>query len=191
VLCTRGRLQILGRALALPAIALAAFGCLAVVPNATVPGPFGVLMGFLIASVFWSAKSRIRRLLSTKLFVLLGGASYSLYLLQVPAHDLFTSVFDGRAKLTMIAYYPLVTLLAILTFVLVEEPAREMIRHFFGMRSSAGAEIMYRIAIAGSDVDRPNIGAQPTGGEAGPLPSLPDQKRFGASRESLHRPPAG
>jgi peptidoglycan/LPS O-acetylase OafA/YrhL len=193
VLCSRGRLQILGRTPALPAITLAAFGCLAVVPNATVPGPFGVLMGFLIASVFWSAKSRIRRLLSTKLFVLLGGASYSLYLLQVPAHDLFTSVFDGRAKLTMIAYYPIVTLLAILTFVLVEEPAREMIRHFFGMRSSAGAEIMHRIAIAGSDVDRPKIGAQPTGGapEAGPLPSLPDQKQFSASRESLQRPPAG
>lgn len=73
VLCTRGRLQILGRAPVLPAITLAAFGCLALVPNTTVPGPFGVLMGLLIASVFWSAESRIRRLLSTQLAVLLGG----------------------------------------------------------------------------------------------------------------------
>jgi hypothetical protein len=34
-----------------------------------------------------------------------------------------------------------------------------MIRHFFGMRSSAGAEIMHRIAT--SEVDRLEIGAQP------------------------------
>lgn len=147
VLCTRGRLQVLGRAPALPAITFAAVVCLAVLPNASVPGPFGVLMGLLIASVFWSTESRMRRLLSTKLFVLLGGASYALYLLHEPAHDLFTSVFDGSSKLTLVAYYPMVTLLAIATFTLVEEPAREMIRHFFGMRSSTGAEIMHRIAI--------------------------------------------
>jgi peptidoglycan/LPS O-acetylase OafA/YrhL len=186
VLCTRGRLQSLGRAPALPAITIAAFGALAVVPNATVPGPFGVLMGLLIASVFWSADSRIRRLLSTQFVVLLGGASYSLYLLQEPAHDLFMSVFDGRTKLTVIAYYPMVTLLAIATFVLVEEPAREMIRHFFGMRSSVGAEIMQRIAIAGSEVDRLEIEA---GGAA--VVARLDQERFGASQESPHDPPAG
>jgi peptidoglycan/LPS O-acetylase OafA/YrhL len=195
VLCTRGRLQIFGRAPVLPAITLAAFGCLAVVPNTTVPGPFGVLMGLLIASVFWSAESRIRRLLSTQLAVLLGGASYSLYLLQEPAHDLFTSVFDGGTKLIVIAYYPMVTLLAIVTFVLVEEPAREMIRHFFGMRSSAGAEIMQRIATAGSEVDRLEISAQPRGGapQAGGAAAVArlDQERFGASRESPPGPSAG
>jgi peptidoglycan/LPS O-acetylase OafA/YrhL len=194
VLCTRGRLLILGRAPVLPAIIFAALGCLAVVPNATVPGPFGVLMGLLIASVFWSAGSRIRRLLSTRLVVLLGGASYSLYLLQEPAHDLFTSVFDGGTKLTLIGYYPMVTLLAIVTFILVEEPAREMIRHFFGMRSSAGAKIIDRIAIAGSEVDGLEIDAQPTGGapQAGGAAVVAhhDQERFGASRESPHGPPA-
>lgn len=195
VLCTRGRLQSLGRAPVLPAITFATLGCLAVLPNGTVPGPFGVLMGLLIASVFWSAESRIRRLLSTRLVVLLGGASYSLYLLQEPAHDLFTSVFDGRTKLTVIAYYPMVTLLSIATFVVVEEPAREMIRRFFGMRSSAGAEIMQRIAIAGPEMDRLEMDAQRRGGapQAGgaAVVARPDQERFGVSREPPHGPPAG
>jgi hypothetical protein len=61
----------------------------------------------------------------------------------------------------------MVTLLAIATFVLVEEPAREMIRHFFGMRSSAGAEILQRTATAGSEVDRFEIRAQPQGRASG------------------------
>lgn len=184
VLCTRGRLQILGRAPALPAISFAALVCLAVLPNAIVPGPFGVLMGLLISSMFWSTESRIRRLLSTKLFVLLGGASYALYLLQEPAHDLFTSILGGQNKLAIIAYYPMVTLLAIAAFILVEEPAREMIRHCFGLRRSAGAEIMQRIAT--SKVDRLEMAAK-----AGSAMSRLDQERFGTDRETAQGPPVG
>jgi peptidoglycan/LPS O-acetylase OafA/YrhL len=150
-------------------------------------------MGLHIASVFWSTESRIRRLLSTKLFVLLGGASYSLYLLQEPAHDLFTSVLGGQNKLTVIAYYPMVTLLAIVTFILVEEPAREMIRYSFGMRSSAGAEIVHRLAT--SEVDQLETGAQPRGGapQSGSVAvvSCLNQERLGESLESPQGPPAG
>jgi peptidoglycan/LPS O-acetylase OafA/YrhL len=192
VLCTRGRLKSLGRAAALPAITVAAFACLAVLPNASVPGPFAVLMGLLIVSVFWSTESRIRHLLSTKLFILLGGASYSLYLLQEPAHDLFMSVFGDHNKLIGIAFYPMVTLLAIATFVLVEEPARELIRYFFGMRRSAGADIIHRVATPAVDrfelASQPGSSAPQTTGAA--VVSHLDQQQLGSSPESPHGPAA-
>ncbi|MFP1133192.1 acyltransferase family protein [Asticcacaulis sp. W401b] len=98
---------------------------------------FAILAGLLI---FFTASGRgiISRVLSNRWLILLGGASYSLYLLQAPVRAwcamLIPTPFDRFAS-------PAITIsLAVLVFLFVEEPARRSIlfhyKRIWGVRPS-------------------------------------------------------
>lgn len=84
-------------------------------------GLFAVLAGMLIL-ITADGKGLLSRLLSQRWLVLLGGASYALYILQGPVRDwcaaLIRAPFDRFVS-------PIVTLgLAVVVFLIVEQPAR-------------------------------------------------------------------
>lgn len=71
----------------------------------------------------------VRRILSSSLLVLLGGASYALYILQSPVRDWTYIAFAGdMALLGRVIYQPLLILASIAVFLLLEEPARQLLR---------------------------------------------------------------
>ena len=76
--------------------------------------------------------------LSSRLMVLLGGASYSFYLLQAPLHFWLHAGFTGPLELTgRLIYQPLLLVLAVLVFWLVEEPVRSVIKYGSPARKQA------------------------------------------------------
>ena len=94
----------------------------------------------LIFAVAHDRASLMARFLSWRPLVLLGGASYGLYLLQQPFHFAHVAFF-GSSKLSLIFQYPILIVGSLLIFLYYEEPLRERIRHLFRMRSSSGAAI--------------------------------------------------
>lgn len=69
-----------------------------------------------------------RAVLSHRWLVLLGGASYSLYILQAPVRFIMDAALKGTPKLIAIIYQPSLIVLSIIVFIGFEEPARRMIR---------------------------------------------------------------
>ena len=94
------------------------------------------LSALIIVAIAADRGSVIGRLLSARPLVLLGGASYSLYLLHQPIHFAIARLM-GSSKLMLAAQYPVLLIAAIGVFLLVEEPAREWIRGRAGMKPSA------------------------------------------------------
>lgn len=94
--------------------------------------PFGLLIYCLASS-----RDFLTALLSRPLMLLLGGASYSVYLLQAPVRD-YVRVLIPRLSLRLVAFgVPLTPLILILFSILVfriwEEPMRHSIRRWLAL----------------------------------------------------------
>jgi peptidoglycan/LPS O-acetylase OafA/YrhL len=89
--------------------------------------PFGLLI-YLLAS----SRNPITSLLSLPVTVLLGGASYSIYLLQLPVRDWVRTLLPGGSSflnlLNVLATPIVLVLFSILVFRFWEEPLRKAIR---------------------------------------------------------------
>lgn len=95
----------------------------------------------LLCSYFASgAKSVTGLILSNPLLVLLGGASYSIYLLHLPVHFALEAVSGGN-KLAMILQFPILIAVGVAVFLWFEEPMREKIRSRWQMRASVNQQI--------------------------------------------------
>lgn len=91
-----------------------------------------------LACLFWftwaiyrlaSGKGWLTRLLSSRIFILLGGASYSIYLLQWPIRDLMRQYVAPFHPGLDAALSPILLItLSILIFLYYEEPLRERLR---------------------------------------------------------------
>lgn len=84
----------------------------------------------------------VARLLSTRVFLILGGASYSVYLLQFPVRNLLALLLNHtmpqRAAAVSPVLYPLVLIAAsTAVFLWFEEPTRRGIRRWFAGRAGA------------------------------------------------------
>jgi peptidoglycan/LPS O-acetylase OafA/YrhL len=88
----------------------------------------------LLISRLASAKDQWVKFLSTRLMLLLGGASYSIYLLQFPVRSWTRTIFAGLPHSIQSLGSPLTPLILILFSILVfrfwEEPARRMLRRW-------------------------------------------------------------
>jgi len=95
--------------------------------------PFAVLVYELAVG-----RSLLARLLSTKLMVLLGSASYAVYLLQFPVRSwtrvFFSHVFPGWTNLGTALTPFILVLFSILMFCSWEEPCRKALRSYFAAR---------------------------------------------------------
>jgi peptidoglycan/LPS O-acetylase OafA/YrhL len=100
-----------------------------------------VLLGFALLLYGLAAeRTLLSRLLSTRALLLGGAISYSLYLLQTPVRTWIKSAFaathhaDGLANMAAVV----LTLIpaALLSFFLVEEPSRKLLRRLFSRTSA-------------------------------------------------------
>jgi peptidoglycan/LPS O-acetylase OafA/YrhL len=94
---------------------------------------FVTLIIIPFAAIIWllaNEYSLLGRLLESKLLVLLGGASYAIYLLQVPMRNwLVTGTVSRTGELASAHFYiPLLILVGICIFLGFEQPARRLIR---------------------------------------------------------------
>lgn len=98
------------------------------------------MSALLIASIASEQRSRFARALSVRWLVLLGGASYALYLMHQPVHFAVLALL-GPAKAMIVLQYPILIAGSVAIFLLFEEPAREWIRKCAAMKPSANEEI--------------------------------------------------
>ncbi len=122
-----------------PAVTLCAIvAVLAMLPVSLYPflqvGLLDPLFAILIYSLAFS-RGRLAAILSAPLMVLLGEASYALYMLQGPGYEWLTSLLHvspigTRYSLAFfLDYLVIIVIVAVLTLRLVEQPARRAIRH--------------------------------------------------------------
>ncbi|MCI1143132.1 acyltransferase family protein [Sphingomonas sp. WKB10] len=98
----------------------------------------------LLCSFFASGQASLTgRVLSLRVLVLLGGASYSIYLLHLPVHFTLEG-FGHGSKAVMALQFPVLIAVGVAVFVFFEEPMRERIRRVAHMRKSAQAEVLAR-----------------------------------------------
>ena len=110
--------------IALTAVVLAASQSLWIAPFATIS--FGAL---IFSTAAWLRAGLLERFLSSRIMVLLGGASYSLYLLQSPAREWLRVLAAGSWETAArIAYQPMLVVLSIFVFLWFEEPARRWLK---------------------------------------------------------------
>ncbi|WP_066811606.1 acyltransferase family protein [Sphingomonas asaccharolytica] len=118
----------------LPAIALVIGLCLTGSPHVAA---FATAMAaLLILCVANENNSLFARVLSIRSLVVLGGASYSLYLMHQPVHFAVTTLL-GTSKTVVVLQYPILISGSVAIFFWYEEPLREWIRRRIGMRPSA------------------------------------------------------
>lgn len=91
---------------------------------------------FLSLIVFIAlCRSRLVGMLSSKPLVLLGEASYSLYILQKPIHSIFqryvSSVFNFEPLADFILFFLFLTSVSIATFLMFERPVNQYLRQSF------------------------------------------------------------
>jgi peptidoglycan/LPS O-acetylase OafA/YrhL len=106
--------------------------------------PYAILIYELAA-----CDCKISRLLGSRIFVLLGGASYAVYLLQVPVrswvHFALTGTKDlnvNHSGLDAVLSPALLICLSILVFLYWEEPARRWLRSWFKRNVESGISAM-------------------------------------------------
>ena len=117
----------------LPAAALVTGLCLSSSPRIAA---FATAMAVvLIAAIANDQSSRFARVLGTRWLVLLGGASYALYLMHQPVHFTVLAAL-GSSKAMVALQYPIMILGSVAVFLFYEEPAREWIRARTGMKPS-------------------------------------------------------
>ena len=79
----------------------------------------------------------VRRALSYKPLVLLGNASYALYILQIPVRKWMPAIFTGDWDwIGRLLYQPLLVIISVAVFILLEEPARRFLRGSIPKRAS-------------------------------------------------------
>jgi peptidoglycan/LPS O-acetylase OafA/YrhL len=127
--------------------------------------------GLIMASAA-HPKSWWSRALSNRLMVLLGGASYSLYILQNGVRSIMSQLFEGHAEIIgRLAYAPCLILLSLLVFKGFEEPIRRWTQRRFAGLAARRASVP-----AVSQPDGGVVGAEEglTGrlGETAPMSAL-------------------
>jgi peptidoglycan/LPS O-acetylase OafA/YrhL len=109
----------------IPALALVAGLCVSGDPRMAA---FATAMAvLLIAAIVSDRESAFAKALSVRWLVILGGASYALYLLHQPVH-FGVLTWLGSAKTMIVLQYPMLIVGSIVVFLFYEEPAREWIR---------------------------------------------------------------
>lgn len=98
------------------------------------------MAALLIATVSRDDRSSFAKLLSARWLVVLGGASYSLYLMHQPVHFAVTT-WLGTSKAMVALQYPILLAGSVAVFFWIEEPAREWIRKRMAMRPSVIEEV--------------------------------------------------
>lgn len=99
--------------------------------------PFvAILVGIIILLVPTSLNDGpLKRLLSHPVMVLLGGASFAIYILQLPVHLIVGAFFPGPyAFIGKLAYVPILIAVSLIVFLWYEEPARERIKRLAARR---------------------------------------------------------
>lgn len=102
-----------------------------------------MLAALLILSIAGDHGSLIARVLQQRWLVLLGAASYSLYLLHQPVHSYMVWLL-GASKWLVPLQYLVVVSASVFVFVYIEEPVREWIRSRVRMRPSVIEEVADR-----------------------------------------------
>jgi peptidoglycan/LPS O-acetylase OafA/YrhL len=106
-----------------------------------------VLFGILIAAVATNRQSFVSRLLSNRLLLLGGGASYAIYILQFPVRYWIGQVFTGDLNmLGRILYAPALIVISTLVFLYFEEPVREWLRRKVSLPPSQGDKVAGTVA---------------------------------------------
>jgi peptidoglycan/LPS O-acetylase OafA/YrhL len=93
--------------------------------------PFvAILFGLLIYTVASDFRGGwLSQCLSHKAMVLLGGASYSIYILQTPVRGWLRIIFPDRLELVgRVLYYPVLISLSVVIFLFFEEKIRKYLR---------------------------------------------------------------
>jgi peptidoglycan/LPS O-acetylase OafA/YrhL len=121
-----------------PILAVLALLIVMAQPPATWIAPAAtILSALLIVSVVNGRDGAVARVLSTPSLVLLGGASYAIYLLAVPVRAMFEHA--GLVSTPALLCYPLVLLAGgLAAFLAVEKPAQRWLRHVLGGRRHPG-----------------------------------------------------
>lgn len=102
-----------------------------------------VLAALLILAIAGDYGSIVARVLQQRWLVLLGAASYSLYLLHQPVHFYMTWLL-GESKWLVPLQYLVVVGGSVVVFLYIEEPAREWIRSRVRMKPSVIEEVADR-----------------------------------------------
>lgn len=93
-----------------------------------------LLAGIIIFEVAHGGATPLLRILGSRPLLLLGGASYAIYMLAIPIRLSFDAF--GLTSLSELALYPLVLIgVGVLVFRTIEEPARRAINGHYGSRS--------------------------------------------------------
>ena len=118
---------------------------IAVIVSLSVPiGPWVSLVVIPFAALIYDladSRNQLAGLLSTRVMILLGGASYSVYLLQAPFRD-WVRILSARAPFMMARFATpatpfLLVVFSIVVFKFWEEPSRRAIRRWFGAKASS------------------------------------------------------
>jgi len=109
------------------------------------------LFGVLIAAVSVNRDSLAARMLSNRLLLLGGGASYALYILQMPVRYWIGQVATGDLALIGRALYaPSLVVISVLVFLYFEEPVREQLRRRVKLAPSQGERVAEAVTGTGS-----------------------------------------
>lgn len=91
-------------------------------------GPLAVMSGMIVLLLTTSSSSSpLNRILTHPLSVMLGRASYSLYILQLPVYYILHAAFP-TGWFGKLAYVPLMIVLSVVVFFLFEEPIHRILR---------------------------------------------------------------
>ncbi|TPI37972.1 acyltransferase [Mesorhizobium sp. B2-9-1] len=121
----------------LAALMAMAFTLTTVVSTYTVTGGFAVIGFVALIATCAVNDGKTRRALSYKPLVLLGNASYALYILQIPVRKWVPIIFTGEWDwVGSLLYQPLLIIVSLVVFILVEEPARKHLRSSIPQRAS-------------------------------------------------------
>jgi peptidoglycan/LPS O-acetylase OafA/YrhL len=122
-------------------IAVVVFLALILIPNSIVKyhhnGLFAPIFGLFVVGLASAPHLQISRIFSRRPFVLLGEASYGIYILQVP---LYLGYAPVAQRLSMSpgfhfwSYYAALVLASLASFQWIERPARKRIRSYYQSR---------------------------------------------------------
>ncbi|MEE9412150.1 MAG: acyltransferase [Methylococcales bacterium] len=80
-------------------------------------------------------RSNVMKILSLRPLVLLGEASFSIYILQVPLHEIYVAHISGQFSfppaVDFAAYFCFLTAISIVCFLCIEKPANKYLRYSF------------------------------------------------------------
>ena len=99
-----------------------------------------LLAPFLISALARGNDNWLAAVFNNRVLVLLGGASYALYLIHQPVRS-FVGWVVNEDRHWLLLQYPVVIATAVIVFLYFEEPLREWIRNRAGFGKSTAAEI--------------------------------------------------